>query len=230
MEVPIVVLGDKLLMFDDYNDGMNIDLCGFPSCREMAYEMKALKGLIKQTIENFGMEKIVAMELDGDADGMDKLILLLEKVLLEMGANHFMIDSFLSSVKEGVKKVKQKVDEGGNAALVLGQRIRRFVRNGMIEMYDITNVSMGREESAIWLKGESAYVSVQYLKNYILPLVNISASEFKVIRDNLIEAGMLKTYENSNDYTKKVVFPTGKRAHVYEFEKNFLQEVERLCY
>ena len=48
-------------------------------------------------------------------------------------------------------------------------------------MLDILNVTAGEEENALWVKGESAYVPAQYLKNYILPMTNITASEFKVI-------------------------------------------------
>lgn len=230
LDTPIVVLQntpDSEMTYDDY---VTVDLNGFKVSEKFCSYMQELKVALIAIIENnlyvnneTGDYRFVSYE-----DAAKIVFSNVKQFLVTANVSMSVLDRFFDKLELGmVINHCFCGDEQETLIYMLIQRLEQAILGGKVAVTGEGEIGgLPNPKHSVIVKGDFVYIPAEYLDNGFLVAMNLSKSDFRRLRDALIERNLLDTYKNEKGYTKKIAV-LGDRVHVYKLDKSLFVTLEK---
>lgn len=231
LRVPLVVLQKFSAEEIDYCNFVVVDILGYSKSTRLFYAVGAMKGILMELVERH-KKNFLEHECNGMASFEEcwgKVCELLISLLIQAGVSAVLAEEFLMEIGSGVNLIRNQMRSDYKVSvLIFKQRLQWYIHQGdiKVELFSQITGKAGAEEMA-WIKGDRLLIPVSYFKRVVLPMLEMSESEWKTVRNRMLSKGILRCYGGS-EFTKQVSLPSGKRVRVIDMSKEFVCSIDTL--
>lgn len=223
LKVPLVVLQGFPTREFDFVDIIAIDLYEIMSNKLLLQAIQELKSILLHTIES---KKVVPqIKFDSFEKAMCYMPQYICEILQEAGAELFLAERVREILTTGAEKFcKMQGMKTPAYVEIFCQRLRRLIGLDRVSTSSFLQAAAETDKcNGIWIREKSVLVPANYMHRVLVPMLGISESDFKRVRDWLLGRKYLRAYLESGEYTRRVTLPDGTRVRVYELSKELFE-------
>ena len=222
LKVPLVVLQKFPNEEQEYERYFVEDLSSVIGYEALLSAMKVLKGFLLASIEK-NLEPRVSTESFETV--FVELQFFVGNLLLEAGAESSYVETFKEVLLLGINGFKRQLKfERPVEVEVFCQRFRNLIAENHVQMLPYPQLPAELDSSrVIWRHEDRIRIPADFMQKDICFLLNITAADFKRIRDWLLARGFLHA-NKGEEYTRRIQLLDGSRMRVYELEAKLFEE------
>lgn len=223
LKVPLVVLQGFPTRDFDFVDIIAIDLYEIMPNKLLLQAIQEMKSILLYTIES---KKIVPQEKsDNFEEAMHYMPRYISEILQNAGAELFLTEQIREILVAGAEKFcKMQGMKIPAYVEIFCQRLRRLIDLDQVSTSSFLQADAEMDKGGeIWIRENSFLVPANYMHKVLIPMLGISESDFKRVRDWLLGRKYLHAYLEGDEYTRRVTLSDGTRVRVYELSKELFE-------